>query len=42
MKQIKIHKRHPMGIKTNPQNGSTTQQDHTFMKRMVLPHGIEP
>jgi hypothetical protein len=42
MEQIEIHKRYQMGIKTNPQNGATNQQDDKFMKRMVLPPGIEP
>jgi hypothetical protein len=35
MEQIEIHKRYQTGIKTNPQNGSTNQQDDKFMKRMV-------
>jgi hypothetical protein len=42
MEQIEIHKWYQMGIKTNPQNGATNQQDDKFKKRTVLPPGIEP
>jgi len=39
MKQIEIHKWYQMGIKTNPQNGATNQQDDKFMKLILTDNG---